>query len=562
MFRTENVETDFETAHELSDFSGLSPFDLVVFRPERLIVHGLLIRVTITLSVPDGPDYEELGINLRSMVARLYEGYVEPELDGLRVIFETVRADAREEIQRQLSLLHRSGTKSSRPSKQGIVGRIFAGIAGAKPDKALTFEQRLAAMGSDVQHSETEFEKICRKSLLIVVNSIIGHRGRLVGDDATIVQMATGLVLNDWASLKLGEAVAPLFELGARAEGYRFLPSQEKPFIMNVKGASAAGKSTIRPKQRALAERLGIAWEDFALVSPDYWRKYLLDYESLGEHHKYGAMLTGHELALIDRKLDRQMARRAEAGTIPHLLIDRFRFDSFSVGDDQSSQLLTRFGDTVFMFYVITPPEATVERAYHRGLSTGRYKAVDDLLDHNIEAYTGMPALFLSWASSAKKVHHEFLDNSVKQGELPRTVAFGWNDGLTILDVSKLLDIERYKKIDVEAAGPEQVYLETAEQAEDNLQFLLQCARSMPELRFADQQSGRLYGVMTDGEWVMRDADYVRSAEFDDDILAGLKALGWQASNLGNIPDPADHLHPGASDCSTLGSWGTIADTT
>jgi hypothetical protein len=555
MFRPENVETNFETAHELSDFCGLSPFDLVVFRPERLIIHGLLIRVTTTLSVPDGPDYEELGLNLRGMVRRLYEGYVEPHMDELRAIHETVRRDTTANIEALLGELQATKTKSTAVRSTGLFERLLGGIRGTKPEAVRSFKQRMAMLEQGDENSDSELDRVCRKALLTVVNSIIGQRGRLVGDNQTIVQLAVGLVLNDHASLKLGEAVAPLFTQGAQAEGYRFLPSQKKPFIMNVKGASAAGKSTIRPKQRALAERLGIAWEDFALVSPDYWRKYLLDYESLGECYKYGAMLTGHELALIDRKLDRQMARRAEAGQIPHLLIDRFRFDSFSVGDDQSSQLLTRFGDTVFMFYVITPPEATVDRAYKRGLSTGRYKAVDDLLDHNIEAYTGMPALFFSWASSTKKVHHEFLDNSVDQGSLPKTVAFGWNDRLTILDVSKLLDIERFKKIDVDALSPEDVYLEPAEGAQDNLEFLLQCARSMPELRFADQQSGRVYGIMTDGEWTMRDTDYVKSADFDDDTLAGLDALGWLPTNLGLDGQQANYLDPEASDCNTLGSW-------
>ena len=433
-----------------------------------------------------------------------------------------------------------------------MLKRLF----GTKPEKKDSFDQRLERLQQACDDAADGFDKVCKKALLTVVNSIIGHRGRLVGDDDTVVTLATGLVLNDWASLRIGEAVAPLFEKGAKAEGYRLLPSQEKPFIMNVKGASAAGKSTIRPKQRLLAERLGIAWEDFALVSPDYWRKYLLDYDSLGDHSKYGAMLTGHELALIDRKLDRQMARRAEAGTIPHLLIDRFRFDSFSVGDDQSSQLLTRFGDTVFMFYVITPPEATVERAYQRGLTTGRYKAVDDLLDHNIEAYTGMPALFFSWASSDKKVHHEFLDNSVGQGNLPRTVAFGWNDRVTILDVAKLLDIERYKKIDVEALAPVDVYLDGADDGKGNLDFLLQCARSMPELHFADQHTGRLYGIMAEGEWVMCDADYVASADLEAATRIGLEALGWKASNFGPVPVPPQCLDPAASDCNTLGSWG------
>jgi len=74
---------------------------------------------------------------------------------------------------------------------------------------------------------------------------------------------------------------------------------------------------------------------------------------------------------------------------MPHLLIDRFRFDSFVPDASESSRLLTRFGELVYMFFMITPPEMTVERAWKRGLQVGRYKAVEDLLAHNVEAYTG-----------------------------------------------------------------------------------------------------------------------------------------------------------------------------
>ncbi len=56
------------------------------------------------------------------------------------------------------------------------------------------------------------------------------------------------------------------------------------------------------------------------------------------------------------------------------------------------------------MFFVITPPDATVERAWQRGLKFGRYKAVDDLLDHNVEAFTGMPNLSFTWALRTRKL--------------------------------------------------------------------------------------------------------------------------------------------------------------
>ena len=96
-------------------------------------------------------------------------------------------------------------------------------------------------------------------------------------------------------------------------------------------------------------------WKDFALISPDYWRKFLLDYNSLGADYKYGEKLTAFELEIIDKKLDLYMERKALAGEMPHLLIDRFRFDSFIVGGDgnYTSRLLTRFGQKVFLFFNI-----------------------------------------------------------------------------------------------------------------------------------------------------------------------------------------------------------------
>ena len=121
------------------------------------------------------------------------------------------------------------------------------------------------------------------------------------------------------------------------------LPPQEEAVVMNVKGAPASGKSTMRPLQKVLAGKLNWPWDEFALISPDIWRKFLLDYGALGAAYKYAGTLTGHEVEIIDKKLDRRMANRAAKGEIPHLLIDRFRFDSFVPNLEEGSRhLLTR----------------------------------------------------------------------------------------------------------------------------------------------------------------------------------------------------------------------------
>ncbi len=55
-------------------------------------------------------------------------------------------------------------------------------------------------------------------------------------------------------------------------------------------------------------------WGDFALISPDIWRKQLLNYDSLGALYKYAGPMTADELQVVDAKLDRYMARKHERG--------------------------------------------------------------------------------------------------------------------------------------------------------------------------------------------------------------------------------------------------------
>jgi hypothetical protein len=359
----------------------------------------------------------------------------------------------------------------------------------------------------------------------------------------------------------IGRMIEPRIHEAAQREGYRLLPSQERPVVMNVKGASAAGKSTMRPLQRRLAEELGIPWTDFAVISPDIWRKYLLDYDSLGEARRYAGTLTGLELKIIDQKLDRYMTQKAEKGQMSHLLIDRFRFDSFAEDPDEEegSRLLTRFGHLVYMFFMITPPDATVERAWKRGVQVGRYKAVDDLLAHNIEAFTGMPRLFFTWAAKTdKSVHYEFLDNSVPEGQRPRTVAFGWNREMNVLDIKCLLDVERYKSIDVQAKDPAGVYPDAAAMApERNTGFLEECARRMAAINFVDRETGLVYARMEGGEMRWADPAGLARAMADEEARAGLLALAPQSIERGEIAigEPkkldSERIH-------TLGGWARL----
>jgi hypothetical protein len=396
-------------------------------------------------------------------------------------------------------------------------------------------------------------------ALIRIVTAIGSRHGGIRGDKALLTSLATNRVCNSHGSELIGDVIEPFIQEAAERENFRLLPKQPRPVVMNIKGASASGKSTMRPLQRRLAEEIGIAWEDFAVISPDIWRKFLLDYDTLGEAYKYAGTLTGHEIELIDQKLDRYMADKENKGTMSHLLIDRFRFDSFAAEPDaeEGSNLLTRFGDEIYMFFMITPPEATVERAWYRGLQFGRYKAVDDLLDHNVEAFTGMPRLFFTWALRADKtVHYEFLDNSVDKGQRPRTVAFGRNGEMTILHIKSLIDINRYQKINIDALSPEAVYPDPEMlKAEINTSFLKQCAQQITSITFADFETGKPYARMEAGKMVWVDPTGYGAALADEETRAGLVAMDPHADDppialqAGPPPIVPDHIH-------TLGQWG------
>ena len=550
LYCAENSHVDYASAKEAAEFCGMKPQEMVAFKTRRLLLHEVLIRVTADFCVPDGPSYEELGLNLRGMARRILDGHVLPDIDALERDFELLRGEVKENLG---VILDRDVFKREAPTPQPDSRRLLSRLLGKKAPPQASGEApeilALADWQDALKKSGSDLDRTCLMGLQAIVGGIVGRRGRLLADRDLIIRLTTNWVCNHYGSRHLGELIEPMLRQAAEAEGYRLLPFQKAPFVMNVKGASAAGKSTIRPLQRELAERLGIPWEDFALVSPDYWRKQMLDYKSLGDDYKYAAMLTGQELEIIDKKLDRYMEEKAARGEMPHLLIDRFRFDSFVSSPKQQAdgRLLSRFGDTVFMFFMITPPADTVERAWKRGKETGRYKAVDDLLYHNIEAYTGMPQLFFAWVNKEKqKIHFEFLDNSVAFGERPKTAAFGWNGQLTVLDMNCMRRMNRYQKVNIDAKGPDDVFLPGSEPDDDDI--LTDCIEMIPEVTFVDPKSLKVMGRTRKGECIWQiDGFFERSG------LA--KASANQAVEAGGTPDEPS-LNIAEESKFTIGAWG------
>jgi hypothetical protein len=568
IFRPQNVFTNVAYAGELRDLTGLEFGELVTFQPQRLALHEVLIRVTADLSVPDGSRIEDLGINFRKMTGVLLERCIEPGVNEIDAIYDTARRKLSEIIENELTSLFAAPTAVSAPALQARKRGLPSFFSRGRADTLLAHSgvsdrrQLIAAWEAKAHSSAHGAEEAAYRALSTVVSALLVRHGRVWGSRQMIASLVSDIACNHFGSEEIGRLIEPWLMNAAKIEGYSLLPRQGRPVVMNTKGPSASGKSTLRPLQKRLAGDIGVSWSEFALISPDIWRKQLLDYDTLGPVHKYGAAFTGDELQIVDQKLDRYMARKAARGDMSHLLIDRFRFDSFAPDSDEAgSNLLTRFGQIVYLFFMITPPTSLVERAWKRGLEFGRYKAVDDTLAHSVEAYSGMPQLFFTWIQRTdKRVHFEFLDNSVQLGERPRTVAFGWNDTLNVLDVKCALDVERYRRVNIDAAAPEFLYSDQRLLApENNTGFLRQCVDRFREINFADQNTGRIYLRIVSGRPIWADQEALEQAASNPDTRAGLLATASAVFDRA-IPGPdrptflsdaagADHAH-------TLGRWG------
>jgi hypothetical protein len=536
IFRPENVYSSLGTAQELRDLTGFGLSELTVFRPQRLALHELLIRVTADVVVPDGSRIEDLGINFREIASRILTRYLDPQMDAIVRTFDETRRQAGDAVEAALSSL--SVRRAAAPRGSRLLAWVRSGRASAPitvPDCAWGPAQIAECEGS-ADAATDPLSMTAYRSLARILSGLFKTHGHAWGTRDLIVPLARDMAANVLGSDAIGRAIEPLLRRAAQREGYGMLPRQDQPIVINTKGASASGKSTLRPLQKKLAGDIGANWSDFALISPDIWRKQLLDYATLGEAYKYAGAFTAEELQIVDRKLDRYMARKFSEGNMSHLLIDRFRFDSFAPdSDEEGSNLLTRFGRTVHLFFVITPPEQLVERAWKRGLEVGRFKAVDDTLAHSVDAYAGIQNVFFTWIRRAdKRIRFEFLDNTVPMGERPRTVAFGDNETINVLDVKRMLDIDRYGRVFIDAAAPEMLYQDRSLLApEHNLGFLKRCIEGFRRVNFASQASGQIYLQIESAVPVSIDPDALQTALGDPDTRAGVRAVAGDPSGQG-----------------------------
>src|SRR6266481_456782 len=185
IFRPENVCTSVAAATELQSLTGFSPSELVAFRPQRLALHELLIRVTADFAVPDGSRIGDLGINFREIASRLLERYLLPEMDAITAAYDRTRRELRRAIDAVLAGVVPEHPPAATPAKRPS-SRLFAGIAQRRAAAAIPVDrgwgprhiadcERRASLGVDPQ------QKVACRALARVMSALFATQGHAWG---------------------------------------------------------------------------------------------------------------------------------------------------------------------------------------------------------------------------------------------------------------------------------------------------------------------------------------------------------------------------------------------
>ncbi len=190
IYRAENVFNNLAAASELRGLTGFGSSELVVFRPQRLALHELLVRITADFAVPDGTRIEDLGLNFREMARLMLGRYLEPEMSAIIGAYDRARQDLANIIHAALDGL---------PREWG-------------PAEIDGFERRAAATREPA--AATAYRVLAR-----LLSALFATHGFAWGTKELIASIATDMACNDHGSDCVGQAIAPLLRARSRRTG-------------------------------------------------------------------------------------------------------------------------------------------------------------------------------------------------------------------------------------------------------------------------------------------------------------------------------------------------------
>ena len=210
------------------------------------------------------------------MVGRICDKYVLPNLTDITAKFEVINHATKNNDRLDRDIFRRNHSRA----KAGIFGFLRSKSESVNDDMALPEIGGLAAWKGVAGRAEPA-QRDYLLALITIVGALLAGMADLWLIVILFLDLCLRIVMNNFGSREIGRMIRPMFNDAVAQEGYRSTSPIASDRDEHKRGIRLWKKHNSTATRR-LAQKMNVKWEDFALISPDYWRKYLLDYESMG----------------------------------------------------------------------------------------------------------------------------------------------------------------------------------------------------------------------------------------------------------------------------------------
>jgi hypothetical protein len=261
IYNAANVFTQLDEVNQLAVETGLSPQELIAFRPHRLVLHELIVRVTADIVVREGEAEEDLGINFRNIANLIFSQYIIPGLMQIEHGFDTMRTRIEDMTAAELERALLPQTPAIK-EKSSLWSTLFKPAKKAPVAATQTRQEREFGLINNLKTSglaaSDELSAAVYRSLYRVLGSIATTRGFIGNDPAYLKDICVRHACNYLGSREIGAKVEALVNKAIDVEGYDRIADADTPILISLKGASAAVKSSLRPILSEMMSQLGI----------------------------------------------------------------------------------------------------------------------------------------------------------------------------------------------------------------------------------------------------------------------------------------------------------------
>jgi hypothetical protein len=214
-----NVFTSLDEINELAAETGLNPEELISFRPHRLVLHELIVRITADIVVLEGETEEDLGINFRTIARKIFSKYVIPRLMQIEHGFDTMRTKIEDMTRQELeqALLQATPAKPPAPT-------FWSRLTGSRRQTPLAAPRSRQEREFDLINSykqnglaaDDELYAAVYRSLYRVLGSIATTRGFIGNDPNYLAGICVRHACNYLGSRDIGRKVGELVRQAIR----------------------------------------------------------------------------------------------------------------------------------------------------------------------------------------------------------------------------------------------------------------------------------------------------------------------------------------------------------